>query len=88
MCPPLYYIRSHKPFFSICSCITPPGSDAGGGGGGHNVSRKKRRGIIEKRRRDRINNSLSEVCTYKATVPLSPLNMALKIIKKLLLVYL
>jgi YRPW motif-containing protein len=40
------------------SCITPPGSETGGG---HNVSRKKRRGIIEKRRRDRINNSLTEL---------------------------
>ncbi|ODM98635.1 Hairy/enhancer-of-split related with YRPW motif protein [Orchesella cincta] len=37
-------------------CMTPPGSDTGA-----NISRKKRRGIIEKRRRDRINNSLTEL---------------------------
>ncbi len=47
-------------YLNFFSCITPPGSDAGGGGL-HNTSRKKRRGIIEKRRRDRINNSLSEL---------------------------
>lgn len=36
--------------------MTPPGSDTGA-----SISRKKRRGIIEKRRRDRINNSLTEL---------------------------
>eukprot|EP00062_Callorhinchus_milii_P025848 gi/632987285/ref/XP_007910707.1/ PREDICTED: hairy/enhancer-of-split related with YRPW motif protein 2-like [Callorhinchus milii] len=33
----------------------------------HKLARKKRRGIIEKRRRDRINNSLSELCRLVPT---------------------
>jgi len=43
--------------FSPASCSSPgDGADTP-----HTLTRKKRRGIIEKRRRDRINTSLSEL---------------------------
>ena len=51
---------------SLCSCSSP-GEGVGdscavsGGHAGGGMTRKRRRGIIEKRRRDRINTSLSEL---------------------------